>query len=165
LSRVVERPTGAGSGAGGVATGSSAPLGATVVPGGVNFSVFSKDAALVELVLFDGANAVSPSRVIALDRAQHRSYHYWHAFVPALARSESATGARTIRAGAGCGSIPTSCSSTRTVSRSPSPAATTARRRPGQATTPPSRCAASSPIQPGTTGRAIRRCAARLPRP
>ena len=84
MSRVVDRPPVGGPVTCDVATGSSAPLGATVVPGGVNFSVFSKDAELVELVLFDGPDAVSPSRVIALDRAQHRSYHYWHALMPDL---------------------------------------------------------------------------------
>ena len=33
-----------------VATGSSAPLGASILPGGVNFSVFSKNATLIELL-------------------------------------------------------------------------------------------------------------------
>ena len=40
-----------------VTSGASAPLGATVLPGGVNFSVFSKDAASLELLLFDDENA------------------------------------------------------------------------------------------------------------
>jgi glycogen operon protein len=65
--------------------GHSAPLGATVGPGGVNFSVFSRDAARVELLLFDDGVAAAPSRVIALDGPRHRTYHYWHAFVPGLA--------------------------------------------------------------------------------
>jgi isoamylase len=64
--------------------GASAPLGASVQPAGVNFSVFSKDAAAIELLLFEDANAAEPSRVIALDRADHRTYHYWHVFVPGL---------------------------------------------------------------------------------
>jgi len=34
--------------------GSSSPLGATPSPGGVNFSVFSRHATGVELLLFDG---------------------------------------------------------------------------------------------------------------
>jgi glycogen operon protein len=65
-----------------VGLGSSAPLGATIVPGGVNFSVFSKHASRVELLLFDDASA-EPSRVIALD-SLHRTYHYWHAAVAGL---------------------------------------------------------------------------------
>src|SRR6187200_409466 len=62
----------------------SAPLGASVRPDGVNFSVFSKDATLLELLLFDAADAAEPSRTIPLDPKAHRSYHYWHAFVPGL---------------------------------------------------------------------------------
>ncbi len=68
----------------GVKRGSSAPLGATVYPGGVNFSVFSKNASSVELLLFDDANAAEPARIIFLDPNRHRSYHYWHVFVPGL---------------------------------------------------------------------------------
>ena len=68
----------------GVKRGSSAPLGATVYPGGVNFSVFSKNASSVELLLFDDANAAEPARTIFLDPNRHRSYHYWHVFVPEL---------------------------------------------------------------------------------
>jgi isoamylase len=67
-----------------VIQGTSAPLGASVQLAGVNFSVFSKDAAAIELLLFEDANAAEPSRVIALDRAGHRTYHYWHVFVPGL---------------------------------------------------------------------------------
>ena len=67
-----------------VAPGASAPLGATVLPGGVNFSVFSKHAALLELLLFDDENAAQPARIIPLDGGCHRTYHYWHAFVPGL---------------------------------------------------------------------------------
>ncbi|HXI27112.1 MAG TPA: glycogen debranching protein GlgX [Vicinamibacterales bacterium] len=71
-----------------IAAGAAAPLGATVVPGGVNFSVFSKSAALVELLLFDGVDAAQPARAIPLDPARHRTYHYWHAFVPGLERGQ-----------------------------------------------------------------------------
>ena len=64
-----------------VESGASAPLGATVRPGGVNFSVFSKHASAIELLLFDDVNAQEPSRVISLDGLAHRSYHYWHGFI------------------------------------------------------------------------------------
>jgi glycogen operon protein len=66
----------------GVTSGTSAPLGATVRPGGVNFSVFSKHASLVELLLFDDENAARPAGVVPLDSEKHRTYHYWHVFVP-----------------------------------------------------------------------------------
>jgi isoamylase len=64
--------------------GASAPLGATVYGDGVNFSVFSKSATLIELLLFADENAAKPSAVIPLDRNRHRTYHYWHVFVPGL---------------------------------------------------------------------------------
>src|SRR5262249_57829929 len=44
--------------------GVSAPLGATIAPGGVNFSVFSKNATRLELLLFDGAAAATPPPLI-----------------------------------------------------------------------------------------------------
>ena len=67
-----------------IGIGASAPLGATVRRDGVNFSVYSKNATLLELLLFDSEDAVSPSRVISLDPRDHRTYHYWHVFVPEL---------------------------------------------------------------------------------
>jgi isoamylase len=68
----------------GIGVGASSPLGATVQQGGVNFSVYSKNATLVELLLFDQAEAFEPSRVVSLDARKHRTYHYWHAFVADL---------------------------------------------------------------------------------
>jgi glycogen operon protein len=64
--------------------GRTFPLGATVVDGGVNFSVFSRHASAIELLLFDGTRDAEPARVISLDAPRHRTYHYWHAFVPGL---------------------------------------------------------------------------------
>jgi isoamylase len=67
-----------------VKEGTSAPLGATVYNNGVNFSVFSKNATLIELLLFDDGNAAQPAKVIPLDANRHRTYHYWHVFIPDL---------------------------------------------------------------------------------
>jgi glycogen operon protein len=64
--------------------GSCAPLGATVCHGGVNFSLFSRDAAGVELLLFDRPDDAKPGRVIGLDPVSNRTYHYWHVFVPGV---------------------------------------------------------------------------------
>jgi isoamylase len=64
--------------------GRSAPLGATVGPGGVNFSLYSRDASRVELLLFDREDDPRPARVIALDPVINRTYHYWHKFVPGI---------------------------------------------------------------------------------
>ena len=62
--------------------GRSSPLGATVVDGGVNFSLFSRTAAGVELLFFDREDDATPSRVVRIDPATNRTYHYWHVFVP-----------------------------------------------------------------------------------
>ena len=64
--------------------GSSAPLGASISGNGVNFSVFSRDATRIELLLFNGSNDAKPARIISLDPDRHRTYHYWHVFVPDL---------------------------------------------------------------------------------
>jgi len=68
-----------------VAAGRSYPLGASPLVGGVNFSVFSRNSSAVELCLFDDVDAAAPARVIALDPRRHRTFHYWHAFVPDVA--------------------------------------------------------------------------------
>jgi len=72
-------------GTGDVAPGGPAPLGATILPGGVNFSVFSKHATGVELLLFDDRTSPQPSRTVPFEPSAHRTYHYWHAFVADLA--------------------------------------------------------------------------------
>ncbi len=62
--------------------GESAPLGASMRRSGINFSVYSKHAKGVDLLLFDGVDDDRPSRTISLDPVKNRSYHYWHVFVP-----------------------------------------------------------------------------------
>src|SRR4029077_11725528 len=62
--------------------GSSAPLGATPAPSGVNFSVFSRYATGVHLLLFDRVDDTKAARVVWLDPSVNRTYHYWHVFVP-----------------------------------------------------------------------------------
>jgi isoamylase len=64
--------------------GRSFPLGATLYPEGVNFSVFSKGSESVQLLLFDHVDDPKPSRVVELDRWTNRTYHYWHVFLPGI---------------------------------------------------------------------------------
>jgi glycogen operon protein len=52
--------------------------------GGVNFSVYSRSATGVELLLFDREDDHAPSRTVRLDPVENRSYHYWHVFVPGV---------------------------------------------------------------------------------
>ena len=47
-------------------------------------SVFSKNATQIDLLLFADEQSAEPARVITLDAQRHRTYHYWHAFVPDL---------------------------------------------------------------------------------
>ncbi len=54
----------------------------------MNFSVFSKHCTQVELLLFDHVDSPQPARVIPLDPQTHRTYHYWHVFVPGLAAGD-----------------------------------------------------------------------------
>ena len=60
----------------------STPLGATVTADGVNFSVFSRHATGLDLLLFDHVEAGTPTRVVSFDPVANHSYHYWHVFVP-----------------------------------------------------------------------------------
>ncbi|MGA7880203.1 MAG: hypothetical protein WCD63_04955, partial [Terrimicrobiaceae bacterium] len=62
--------------------GRSFPLGATIADGGVTFSLFSRTATGVELLFFDNESDARPSRVMPIDPAANRTYHYWHVFVP-----------------------------------------------------------------------------------
>jgi isoamylase len=76
--RMMEGAPHAGSETG---NGRSSPLGATPSPDGFNFSLFSRNATGVELLLFEGPEDAQPSRVIPIDPVINRTYHYWHVFV------------------------------------------------------------------------------------
>ncbi len=65
-----------------VGRGTSAPLGATLVAGGTNFSVFSRRSRGLDLCFFDDVDSPTPSRVIHLDPRRNRTFPYWHVFVP-----------------------------------------------------------------------------------
>ena len=67
-----------------VSTGKSFPLGATIYPEGVNFSLYSKNSMALELLLFDDVDDSKPARVIKLDPQLNRTFHYWHVFVQGL---------------------------------------------------------------------------------
>lgn len=63
--------------------GKSFPLGACLDSHGANFSLFSRHATGVELLLFDHEEA-QPSRTVPIDPTTNRTYHYWHVFVPGV---------------------------------------------------------------------------------
>ena len=62
--------------------GKSFPLGATVYSDGVNFSVFSKNATGIDLLLCDAVDDSRPAQVLTLDRRSNRTFHLWHVYVP-----------------------------------------------------------------------------------
>ena len=67
-----------------VGAGKSFPLGASMQPGGVNFSLYSEHAGAVRLLLFDRVDDARAARTIELDARRHRTYHYWHVLVPEI---------------------------------------------------------------------------------
>jgi isoamylase len=68
--------------------GQSFPLGASLIDGGANFSLFSRSATGVELLLFDRVDDHVPARVIRFDPYLNRTYHYWHAFIAGVSAGQ-----------------------------------------------------------------------------
>lgn len=66
----------------GVGAGRADPLGAHLVDGGTNFSVWSRTAAQVDLLLFDDVDDALPSRTIPLDPIRNRTSYFWHVLLP-----------------------------------------------------------------------------------
>ncbi len=64
-----------------VELGASNPIGATITGDGVNFSIYSKRATGMDLLLFDSPEDDAPARVISFDRHGNRTGDYWHTFV------------------------------------------------------------------------------------
>ena len=52
--------------------------------GGVNFSVFSRNATAVELLLFDAHDDREPAQIIKLDPAVNKTFFFWHVYVKGL---------------------------------------------------------------------------------
>jgi len=67
-----------------VSKGRPEPFGTTADERGVNFSLFSRYATTVELLLYRAADAAEPFQIIPLDPAEHRSFFLWHVFVEGL---------------------------------------------------------------------------------
>jgi isoamylase len=71
------------------AAGSSFPIGPTLTPDGVNFSVYSQRATAMDVLLFDDIADPAPADVIALDRTTNRTGGYWHGFVRGLGQGQA----------------------------------------------------------------------------
>jgi len=64
--------------------GVSHPLGALPDKEGVNFSLFSRNADGVELLLFDEHDDPEPVQTIVLDPRVNKSFFFWHVYVRGL---------------------------------------------------------------------------------
>ncbi|GHT84505.1 glycogen operon protein GlgX homolog [Spirochaetia bacterium] len=64
--------------------GQALPLGATLTGTGVNFSLFSRNARTVTLVLFESAEADSACEEIHLDKRKNRTGDIWHCHIRGL---------------------------------------------------------------------------------
>ncbi len=64
------------------------PLGATVLPNGVNFSLFSKGATAVELVLFERFDDPQPSHAFSFHPHLNKTFNYWHIFVEGIGEGQ-----------------------------------------------------------------------------
>ena len=64
--------------------GWSYPLGASVLENGVNFSLYSKNATSVQLLLFDQKDHSAPLHILTLDPKVNKTFNYWHIFVEGL---------------------------------------------------------------------------------
>ncbi len=64
--------------------GNSYPLGCKHNGGGANFSIFSRYATDVELLLFETTKDNKPFRTITLQKDINRTFFYWHVYIVGL---------------------------------------------------------------------------------
>ena len=71
-----------------VTTGHRYPPGATAGGGGTNFSIFSRHATAVQLLLYEKPDSSRPFQVIDLDPAVNRTFFFWHVLVEGMTGQE-----------------------------------------------------------------------------
>lgn len=64
--------------------GTPLPFGVRDCCAGFNFSVFSRHAETMELLLFDARDAIDPAIVFPLDPEAHRTGDVWHVLVSGI---------------------------------------------------------------------------------
>ncbi|MGR8981078.1 MAG: glycogen debranching protein GlgX [Gammaproteobacteria bacterium] len=67
-----------------VKPGKPYPPGSKHSAGGVNFSIFSRHATAVELLLFESSDSEQPFQTIELKKDKNRTFFSWHVFVKEL---------------------------------------------------------------------------------
>jgi glycogen operon protein len=65
-------------------TGKALPLGASLTHEGVNFSVFSRNASAVTLIIFESTDKDCPWLEIPLSKESHKTGNIWHCFIRGL---------------------------------------------------------------------------------
>lgn len=65
--------------------GTRYPTGATIDPEGTNFSIFSRHATSVELLLYERADSPEPFQIVRLDPDVNRTYFFWHVYLKGMA--------------------------------------------------------------------------------
>ena len=60
------------------------PLGSSLTPKGVNFSLVATNAEYVEILLFEKEDSVTPKAILRLDQNNNNTGPYWHAEVSNL---------------------------------------------------------------------------------
>jgi glycogen operon protein len=65
-------------------TGVRYPHGIKTDDNGVNFSIFSRHATRVELLLFSAADSAAPFQTILLDPEKSQTFFAWHVYVEEL---------------------------------------------------------------------------------
>ncbi|MCL2805950.1 MAG: glycogen debranching protein GlgX [Treponema sp.] len=65
-------------------TGKALPLGASLTNEGVNFSIFSRNATAVTLIIFESAEKNCPRVEIPLDKREQKTGNIWHCFIRGL---------------------------------------------------------------------------------
>ena len=71
-----------------VSIGHRYPAGATAAADGVNFSIFSRHATAVSLLIYEKPDSSTPFQVIELDATLNRSFFFWHVFVEGVSGEE-----------------------------------------------------------------------------
>ncbi|GAB7522661.1 glycogen debranching protein GlgX [Paraburkholderia sp. 2C] len=67
-----------------VRAGSRFPPGATALPEGVNFCIFSRHSTRAELLLYDAPDSAEPFQIVRLEPQRNRTFFYWHVLVEDL---------------------------------------------------------------------------------
>src|SRR5215471_4185828 len=66
-----------------VTAGTPAPLGVTSTKNGFNFSLYSKNATQVSLILYAADDLEAPLVTVPFDQFKNRTGRVWHAGIPA----------------------------------------------------------------------------------